>query len=241
MIMQPLAFLIFIFLNLQGDMPLARKPVDCAEAHAGAASATLFAKDTVFISALNKIKMAYNQDKHEHCISFGTGTGNLVNSSAIMHGGSISGKVPAIANAFADLHNHPDNMPPDAGDLYGLIAVNKNNHNYKTRFVLTSNGTLYALLVTDTARAAAFTTKHPAQPPAFRGGPPGLPVALVDEGREMKYAYQCTDEMVVAFILEKYDAGVCLLKQQHDGRLSKLYTTLLKSKTGLVYSPGVCP
>jgi hypothetical protein len=148
--------------------------------------------------------------------------------------------VPTIANAFADLHNHPNNLPPDAGDFYGLVDINKNNTDYKTRFVLTSNGTLYALLVTDSASAFTFNAKHLRQPPAFAGGPPGFTVAITDEAREMKYKYHCTDEMVLAFILEKYNTGVSLLKQNPNGSFNKIITTVFKNGSKLIYSVGSC-
>lgn len=84
------------------------------------------------------------------------------------------------------MHNHTNNSTPDAGDLYGLIDINKNNNNYDTRFVIILASTVYALLVTAPAAAAAFNLQYPRQPPAFPGGPPGFPATLVDEFREIK-------------------------------------------------------
>lgn len=129
-------------------------------------------------------------------------------------------------------------MPLDAGDLYGLIDINKNNSDHKTRFVVTPDSTVYALLVTDPAVALAFTVKYPRQPPAFAGGPPGFPVAIVDESREMKYQYHCTDEMVMAFILEKYNSGVSLLKQHNDGIFNKIITVVSKDGSSPVFTAG---
>jgi len=237
-------FLVLIF-NLFASLlfigiPASQKPDPCEEAKAGAAAATMFVKDSLYNAALANIKTAFALDQHEHCISFGKDAAGNIISSSLSGGGAISGKVPTITNAFADLHNHPNNIPPDAGDFYGLININKNNPGYKTRFVVTPGGTLYALLVTDIAAALSFTEKNPPQPPAFVGGPPGFPVAIVDESREMKYQYNCTDEMVLAFILEKYNTGVSLLKQQRDGDFKKIITTVSKNGNGLVYSVGSC-
>lgn len=240
MIFLPVLFNVFINL-LSGGIPFSQKPDPCEEAKAGAAAATLFAKDSLYNVALANIKNAFTLDMNEHCISFGKDAANNIISSPVSNGGATGGKVPAITNAFADLHNHPNNMPPDAGDLYGLTDINKNNHDYKTRFVVTPDGTVYALLVTDTATALAFTVKYPRQPPAFAGGPPGFPVAIVDEAREMKYQYHCTDEMVVAFILEKYNAGVSLLKQHSNGTFSKIITIVSKNGGRLIFSAGSCP
>jgi hypothetical protein len=222
------------------NMQLSKNADPCEEARAGTAAATIFAKDSSYQAALINIKTAFAADRNEHCISFGKDTTGNIIASSISGGSATSGKVPAVANAFADIHNHPDNLPPDAGDLYGLIRLLKNNPNYKTRFVVTVNGTVYALLVTNTATALAFTEKSPPQPPAFAGGPPGLPVAITDEAREMKYRYNCTDEMVLAFILEKYNTGIALLKQQSDGIFKKLVTTVGKNENEIFYRVGSC-
>ncbi len=232
-------FNLFISL-LYGAMPFSQKPDPCEEAKIGAAAATSFAKDSLYTIALTNIRNAFVLDGNEHCISFGKDADKNIIVSLVSGGGAISGKVPAITNAFTDLHNHPNNIPPDAGDFYGLININKNNPNYKTRFVVTPDGTVYALLVTDIATALAFTKKNLPQPPAFIGGPPGFPVAIVDEAREMKYQYHCTDEMALAFILEKYNTGVALLKQQRDGSFKKLVTTVSKNGSELFFSVGSC-
>lgn len=239
MIFLPVIFNLFISLLFAG-MPLSQNSDPCEEARAGAATATLFAKDSLYNVALDNIKNVFALDNHEHCISFGKDAAGNIIASPISNGGATSGKVPSITNAFADLHNHPNNLPPDAGDFYGLININKNNPAYKTRFVVTLDGTVYALLITDAATALAFTAKHPPQPPAYAGGPPGFAVAIVDEAREMKYKYHCTDEMVVAFIMQKYNTGIALLKQNSNGIFYKIITTVSKSGSGLVYSVGSC-
>lgn len=239
MIILPVLLNVFISLHC-GNMSLSQKPDPCEEAKTSAVAATQFAKDSLFHFALVNIKTSYASDQNEHCISFGKDAeGNLI-SSSISGGGATSGKVPSITNSFADLHNHPNNLPPDAGDFYGLINMHKSNPNYKTRFVVTVNGTVYGLVVTNIANVLAFFEKNPPQPPAFAGGPPGFPVPITDEAREMKYKHNCTDEMVLAFILEKYNTGVSLLKQYNDGTFKKLITTVEKNKSGLVYSVGSC-
>jgi hypothetical protein len=239
MILLPVIFNLFVSLLFVG-MPISQKPDPCEDAKPGAVAATLFAKDSLFHLALANIKNAYALNKHEHCISFGKDASGKFIASSISNGGATSGKVPAITNAFADLHNHPNNLPPDAGDFYGLLNINKNNPAYKTRFVITLDDNVYALLVTDAAAALSFTEKYPHQPPAYAGGPPGFAVAITDEAREMKYKCNCTDEMVLAFILEKYNTGVSLLKQNNNGVFNKIITTVSKKGSELVYSVGSC-
>ena len=237
-----LPFIFNLFFSLYfGSMPISQKPDPCEEAKGGASSATLLAKDSLFLLSVANIKKAYALDNQEHCISFGKDAAGKIISSSILKGGATSGKVPTITNAFADLHNHPGNLPPDAGDFYGLLNLNKNNPAYKLRFVITPTGIVYALLVSDMATALTFTVKHPPQPPAFMGGPPGFPVAITDEAREMKFRYNCTDEMVLAFILQKYNTGFALLKQNSNGGFNKVITTVSKDGNRLIFKAGTCP
>lgn len=200
---------------------------------------SVFSEKPLFEHALYSIMTAFAADNKEHAMSFGRDTSGRIICAAMTNGEYMSGPVPKITGAFADLHNHPKNIPPDAGDLYGLIDLNKNSGMYAARFVVTANGTLYCLLVTDTAEAAAFNSNYPRQAPAIRNGSPAFPSNIVDEFREMKYGHHCTDEMAMSFILEKYRAGVVLLKQNY-GLLTVLRTTISGDKDHLAFTAGTC-
>lgn len=234
MLLLPLIF------NLFTGITGTELPDPCEAARAGAAAATLTAKDSSFLHAVTQVKNAYQANGNEHCISFGKDKDGHIIASPLSNGSATSGKVPAMPNAFADLHNHPNNLPPDAGDFYGLAQLHKINPNYLTRFALTTDGSLYALQVTDAGALQTFIAKYPPQPPAFTGGPKGFAVAITDEAREMKYNRHCTDEMVLAFILEKYNAGVCLLKQNDEGALNTIITKVTQRGDQLLYSVFNC-
>lgn len=239
MFLLPVIFNLFCCM-LTGSKTSIQLPDPCEAARAGAACATLTAKDSSFLTALTNIKNAYLANGNEHCISFGKDAGGHIIASPVSNGNATSSKVPAMPNAFADLHNHPNNIPPDAGDFYGLANLNKTNPNYTTRFAVTPDGTLYALLVTDPAALQTFIIKYPPQPPAFKDGPKGFAVAITDEAREMKYRHHCSDEMVLAFILEKYNTGVCLLKQNSQGVFNKIITSVTMNGKELQYSAATC-
>lgn len=244
-IMLSAKILVVSFIKIVASMTIvgaaSLQPQDpCEEARAGIHIASVFAQQIHFTKALNNINFAFKQDQKEHGISFGKDSSGKTLVSAILTGGSISGSVPAIANAFADLHNHPNNSPPDAGDFYGLISINKNNPLYTTRYVVAANGIVYALLITNITDALKFTRQFPNQAPAFLGGPPGFPEAIVDETRVLKYQYHCSEEMATAFILEKYNTGVSLLKQQRNGHFIKIITYETNHESGPVFSPGSC-
>lgn len=212
----------------------------CEVAESGAARATTFAKDTVFINALKDIRIAYKADFKEHVISFGKDAAGIPVASHLANGSLTAASVMVIPDAFADLHNHTNDAAPNSGDLYGLIDINKKNRAFETRFAVIVTGTLYALLITDTVAAAMFNKNYPRQKPAFPGGPPGFPEALVDEFRAIKYNYSCTDEMAMAFILGKYNTGVVLLKQNNEGVFKTLRTTVSGGSNQLVFTAVNC-
>ncbi len=82
-------------------------------------------------------------DGHEHSVTFGKDASGNITTSPITPGGTSSGGVNSSwPGAFADLHNHPDNNAPYAGDLYGLITINNNHSGYDTWFAVTLNGTV---------------------------------------------------------------------------------------------------
>lgn len=213
----------------------------CLQAKAGAARAGMLAKDSLFLTALKHTRDAFSTDPREYVVAFGRDISGKLLSAGLIQGTAVSGRVPGIAHAVADLHNHINNVPPDAGDFYGLTDLNKSNPGYDTRFVLTAGGTVYALLVTDPAAADLFNRLHPRQPPAFKGGPPGFPEKLVDEFRELKYQYGCTDEMAMAYLLVQYHAGVVLLKQVGPGDFKMLITQKATTGNAIVYSAVDCP
>jgi hypothetical protein len=220
---------------------LSPGPDPCEEANASTEAATALSKTTKFNSALKEIQKSFSIDGKEHVVAFGKDDYRNIIISSVNMGQRTNGTVPKIPDAFADLHNHPDNHPPDAGDLYGLIDINNKKNNYDTRFVITQNKTIYALVVTDPAAAAIFNVKYPRDLTGCSGCSPKFPEAIVDEFREMKYGYGCTDEMALAFILEKYNAGMSLLKQDSIGRFNKLRTSVSKTGDNLVFTANNCP
>ncbi|MBL0358040.1 MAG: hypothetical protein IPP72_14730 [Chitinophagaceae bacterium] len=213
----------------------------CSSAKAGTARASILAKDNLFIIELNSISSAFKTDLKEHVVAFGKDSSGKMLVSPVSQGTGIGGTVPVIQRAFADLHNHTNSAAPGAGDLYGLIDINKNDTQYDTRFVLTATGIVYALLITDPAAAVLFNTLYPRQPPAFAGAPPAFPEQLVDEFRELKYQYDCTDEMAMAFILDKYHAGVALLKLDGNSDFKILITKTSVNNEVVSYTAVVCP
>lgn len=212
----------------------------CAEASTGAADAAVFCRDSVYINAFNGIRQACQSDQKEHVVVFGRDEQHKVISSVITDGTASSGTLKPVNRAFADLHNHPNDTPPDAGDLYGLLDINLQYPAHASRYVVTKSSVVYLLLVTNPGAAKAFNKVCPRQLPAANGLQPSFPAAVVDEFRELKYRYACTDETAMAFILEKYNAGISLLKQFDNGDFKKIRTVAINTSDGLRFSEIYC-
>lgn len=198
----------------------------CAEANQASINLTNLSKQAKYSEGKIAVQDAVANDpannKKEHAVAFGKdANGNIIRSNVIT-GTPNSGTIPSITNRFSDLHNHTDNKPPSSGDLYGFIDLAITNPNY-TRYIITSNGTVYSLALINKQAAINFNANYPRQP-AIGGFEPNFPEALVDEYNQAMGWGNATNEMATAFILSKYNAGVALLKQDDNGNFKRLNT-----------------
>lgn len=105
-----------------------------------------------------------------------------------------------------------------------------------SRYVVTPDGSVYAIVVIDLNKAYNWINNNPEQP-AQNGNPPDFPTTIADKLAEAKSWIMSNgvnsltaDEMAMALILEKYDTGVALLKQDANGNFIRLRTNeVLKS------------
>ncbi len=214
------------------------EPDPCADAQLGASKATSFSNNSIYNSAKSNIQTAAN-DGNEHGVSFGKDANGATISSSISNGNGHSAPIPPITNITADLHNHPDNTPPSSGDLYGFIDKATSNSTYETRYILMADGTVYAFIVTDLQAAQAFNSNNPrVLNPEYE---PGFPDDIRDEINEMKGFYGATDETAMAFIMEKYNTGIALLKQDISGNFKRLNTNEVLIAGQKSYVADNCP
>ncbi|MGJ7033110.1 hypothetical protein [Niabella hirudinis] len=208
----------------------------CKDVDAAATKATALSVTTVYKSGTADIYQAAH-DKKEHAVSFGRDTeGNIVRSG-LYNGTSNNTPVPYIENRFADLHNHPENRPPSSGDLYHFIDQVAAANGHYQKFIILPNGVQYALVLINAKAARTFNTRFP----RIRGirdtiaqiqYQPTFPGPLVNEINQLKGWSGATEEAAMAFILQKYSAGVALLKKDDKGRFRKVYTIEQKHKDG---------
>lgn len=213
--------------NSQSSLPIDT----CPEVQENANKATSFSQTNIYSTAKANIQAAFNMDSLEHAVSFGKDANGKNISSAMSTGSGHSSGLGTVTNLFADIHNHPKGTPPSSGDLYGFINLATENSIYDTRFIVTTSGVVYAFVIIDLQIAQNFATKYPkVSNPGYQ---PGFPDSLVDEFNKLKAVYAASDEMVMAFILEKYNAGVALLKQDDKGIFKRLNTRETIDPNGL--------
>lgn len=209
-----------------------------------AANATNFAKNNLeFVASKNSIITAASDGK-EHGIGFGKdANGNIVTSS-MSTGTNTYSAISSVTNSFGDIHNHINNIPPSSGDLYGLMKLHQGNSKYMTRYIVTGNGTVYALVVTDATSLGNFLNQYPSL--HIAGYSPDFPDALLDNYnniyQEQKFSVgdQVANEMALAYVLDTYNAGVALLKQDESGIFKKLNTTVTINAGNTTYTQKIC-
>lgn len=196
---------------------------------------TDFANTEAFLNAKSKIINAA-RDGNEHGISFGRDSNQNITLSKMRTGNKHSGSLERPEGLYADIHNHQDYKPPSPGDIYTFIDRTINNEGYATRYVITANGMLYALAVTDKQAIINFNKNYPRIPALVVDNimyEPWFPEKIMDEMRRMRQLGGATLEMTIAYILEKYNTGIVLMKKDSDGNFKKLKTFETDGEYGL--------
>ncbi len=232
------------------EVPPGVEPTDlgddpCATAKPLADAAKTLSQTQVFNTAKTEITTAAS-DGNEHAVTFGK-TGSTITRSIMTTGSTSEGSVDTnLSGAFADLHNHPNDEPPSAGDLYGLISRNNTHSNYNKRFVLAPDGSLYALVVVNLIKANTFVADHPkVQVPGY---PPDFPDPVFTLLDNVKTSIEfgnvangiIAEEMAMAYILDNYDSGIALLKQDNNGNFVRLRTKASTANGNITYSANNC-
>ncbi|WP_346983205.1 hypothetical protein [Chryseobacterium sp. POE27] len=212
----------------------------CKQAAAGSQKATDLSKNSKFSAAKQGILNAFGQNGGENGVGFGSNTANgPIDATGIQSLGATSGNINnPFAYPIADMHNHPQNTAPSAGDVYSMMFYHNQYNTFNTRYVVLSNGTVYALTITNADAFANFLSNYP--PSQQPGYAPNFPTALNYEYTDIYTYYNGTQEMALAFILDKYNAGIALTKMDASGNFKKLGTRENTNGDNKVYSEDNC-
>lgn len=182
-------------------------------------------------------------DGLEHSITLGKDANGNITQAPMNSGGPVNVKVnTSWAGAFGAIHNHTNKTPISGGDIYAAVTLNSNNSNFTTTFVST-DGEMYAAVVTDLAAAKAFVAAYPAD--ISTGYNPEFPDFILDQIDYIQ-AYNTGSTITgrtdaLAFILNKYNAGITLLKQDSSGNFNPIIITETTNPDGSkTYSSTPC-
>ena len=175
----------------------------------------------------------------EHSITLGRDANGNITTSSITPGGPSSGTVNTNwPGGFADLHNHPSNNEPSEGDLHEIIGLSRSRPGWNTRIVTNVNGETYALVVADTTAAKAFRNNNftidPVYGPLYSQGLFEKVEEVSNYFQQQQYPKLYADERALAYILDKYNSGVILLKK--EGSTFKRLRTSTGPQNGTFYS-----
>lgn len=182
---------------------------------------TSISQSVGYSAALNSIKSA--NPSVEHSITLGKDANGNITQSPMRDGGPVNVAVnTSWAGAFGAIHNHPNNTPISGGDIYAAVTLNSGNSNFTTTFVST-DGEMYAAVVTDLAAAKAFVAAYPAD--TIPGYNPEFPDFIFNQIEALKKEIGYGNEnrtQAIALILNKYNAGITLLKQDSSGQFNPI-------------------
>ncbi|MFT4202457.1 MAG: hypothetical protein QM610_00970 [Chitinophagaceae bacterium] len=224
-----------------GDTQETPPQPDDGCATAQAQYVTNIANTPGYSSGLALLNNAMVGNNDEHSVAFNKdANGNIMAPTTVSTGGETSTSTPINNNTVATLHNHNDGRPPSVGDIYGLIEGNKDHPNFVAKYVKVGN-TMYALVMTDAAAAASFVANYPEYVPSG-GGSPGFPDDLNNKWSDMFFGNGAptNEETATAYILDKYNIGVALVKQNANGSFSKLGAVKTGSDESPIYTETNC-
>ncbi|MEC5394757.1 hypothetical protein [Bergeyella sp. RCAD1439] len=220
--------------------PPQNPPTDpCEKAKTGVNNANEIAKNTKFTSAKNGIMAAFNNNGKENGVAFGKDSPNgALNATEVQNYQQNSGTVISpYAYPVADMHNHPNGNPPSVGDVYSMMQHHLEHGSFSTRYVITSDGSMYALIVTDTEAIRKFLQDYP--PSQIPGHNPNFPEALSNEWNNIRFDF--SESGALAHILTKYNAGVSLSKADSNGRFRNINVNERHDPQGPTYTYTLCP
>lgn len=216
----------------------------CAKAKTMKDKATEQTRTAQYADALSKIKAAGAANGKEHAIVLNKNG----KPSKVFSGGENSISSSVTENAVAGMHNHPNTMPPSAGDVYTLIKRNQRYPGFATSFVVLPGGQVYALVVTDPAAAAAFSRAYPPQyadansAPNFAEGVQDDFNDCKDERKNGGLSQEEANFIAMSYVLDTYNSGIAVLRQDANGNFVKQQVQASKNHVGDdVYSASNCP
>ncbi|AYO57279.1 hypothetical protein CO230_03540 [Chryseobacterium sp. 6424] len=212
----------------------------CTLAEGPSSTATENSKSTAYTNAEAAIVGVNNG--LENGVDLGNVNGTIQATGVQTGGTSSINLTSSFSNPIGDIHNHPNNNPPSPGDVYSLMNIRNQFSEYNTRYVITQDGTTYALVVTDHNAMNTFLQSYP---PSITLNPNGgnfvdFPPSLFEEWTDL--ALDFSESGAIAYILNKYNSGITLTKMDGAGNFRAVNITTSQNSDGTTnYNYSLCP
>lgn len=195
---------------------------------------TTIATNPIYQKAVKDIKTAAAADGFEHAITLGKSSAGQVIATPMSQGTKSSVTIDySIPGAFTRIHNHPSENSHSVQDLYNTVVLNNMFPNFNSGFVLAGND-VYVAAVTDLTAAQVFANKYIIKPTA---SDPAFFLKFISD--EIADAWNDMDTYLpegktkaVAFVANKYNAGITFFKQNNNGDFYPLITKEVKQSNG---------
>ncbi len=141
---------------------VCKDPCSSKDQAAGASASSLYNNSSVQLT-INSGDLYSSSNDYEHGFLINDVSGNIETSAVQTSNSSTSLDFTGQdATTIGDLHTHPnDNYPPSVEDILSIAGgPGSNAPNLQTSLVITQNGTIYALVVTDRTLANEFFTNY---------------------------------------------------------------------------------
>jgi hypothetical protein len=165
--------------------------------------------------------------------------------------------IPSGMIPFGGMHTHPASAysAPSAGDIYALPNAHASHASYNVNYIYAADGTRYALTITDATKAAAFVANNPMASNVDPATNSWMTTGNANDiFAEFNRVYNSIDpppgggpnadaafERAQAYVLDKFDTGMTLLKADASGSYKEIHTVkTLDSSGNAVYSNYNC-
>lgn len=244
--------------------PKPEKGDPCTQTKEGKKEAEKILKDANVAQHMDSFLRGKVASAREWAVAIGRNNDGSYSVSEPNMGGATSGVVPSVPSGVyvADGHTHPGSSgAPSGGDLYGMLEIMQSNPDYTTRFVYGDyfGSEVYALVITDRNLARQFLSQYPRSSnydenshEFLANTPLGIDFQKIERIRYNGYYNYSQVQgyspaaIGMAYILEKYNTGLALLKQDINGNFQpfRINDQEIKTFDGMI-KPGVnitpCP
>jgi hypothetical protein len=194
-------------------------------------------------SALNSI-IAASSDGLEHSITLGKNGWSQIIQSPMNTGGTHNVKVnTSLLGAFATIHNHPTVSPLSSGDIYTSVTLNTLCGGLETSFIVLPDGSTYAIVVTDLTASQNFVATYPADlVPGYNAEFPDFILDQIKAIETSSMAFSSTEgkTQAISIILDKYNSGIKLMKQDSAGTFNTIYLEQTINNGVITYKQKPC-